>query len=115
MAAPREGDWGLIPQNPKGRQKLSKKNGIRLVGYIFRLKNYVKISLSFVRFFRAGAATAVFLTHTCKKAQISIEGNEQISIEGILLFPEKKTKFNITLQLERTFLNSAREKIDLKS
>ena len=27
----------------KSRQKLSKKNGIKLVGYTFRLKNYVKI------------------------------------------------------------------------
>ena len=40
------------------RQKLS-KNGIKLVGYTFRLKNYVKISPPpLFRFFRAGAATA---------------------------------------------------------
>ena len=32
--------------NPKSRQKLSKKNGIELVGYTFRLKNYVKIPSS---------------------------------------------------------------------
>ena len=30
--------------DPKSRQKLSKKNEIKLVGYTFRLKNYVKIS-----------------------------------------------------------------------
>ena len=27
--------------NPKSRQKFSKKNAIKLVGYTFRLKNYV--------------------------------------------------------------------------
>ena len=32
----------LSTPNPKSRQKLSKKNGIKLVGYSFRLKNYVK-------------------------------------------------------------------------
>ena len=32
------------PPNPKSRQKLSKKNGIKLVGYTFRLKNHVKIA-----------------------------------------------------------------------
>ena len=34
---------GTCPPMIKRRQKLSKKNGIKLVGYIFRLKNYVKI------------------------------------------------------------------------
>ena len=38
------------------RQKLS-KSGINLVGYAFRLKNYVKIPPPLFRFFRAGAAT----------------------------------------------------------
>ena len=43
------GTGGLFhPLNLKSRQKLSKKNGIKLIGYTFRLKNYV---------FRAGAAT----------------------------------------------------------
>ena len=46
------------PPNPESQQKLSKKNGIKLVGYTFRLKKYFKspppISLGF---FRAGAAT----------------------------------------------------------
>ena len=44
VAAPR-GDWGIRPPPPipKSRQKLSKKKGIKLVGYTFRLKNYVKI------------------------------------------------------------------------
>ena len=38
VAAPRGGDWGdLSPPNPNSRQKLSKKNGIKLVGYTFRL------------------------------------------------------------------------------
>ena len=40
------GDWGGIRPPPpilKSRQKLSMKNGIKLVGYTFRLKNYVKI------------------------------------------------------------------------
>ena len=37
------GAEGLVPPNPKGGQKLSKKNGIKLVGCTFRLKNYVKI------------------------------------------------------------------------
>ena len=40
-AAPRGG--GLVTPNPKSRQTLSKKNGLNLVGYTFRLKNYVKI------------------------------------------------------------------------
>ena len=48
---------GLSPPNPKSRQKLSKKNGIRLVGYTFRLRNYVKIPFISLGFFRAGAAT----------------------------------------------------------
>ena len=44
VAAPRgEGLGGLVPPNPKSRQKLSKKNAINLVGYTLRLKNYVKI------------------------------------------------------------------------
>ena len=34
---------GLVSPNLKSRQKFSKKNGIKLVGYTFRLKNYVKI------------------------------------------------------------------------
>ena len=35
---------GLVPPNPKSRQKLSqKKNCIKSVGYTFRLKTYVKI------------------------------------------------------------------------
>ena len=50
--------WGLVPPNPKSPQKLSKKNGMKLVGYTFRLKNYVKIPSITLRFFRAGAATA---------------------------------------------------------
>ena len=40
------------------RQELS-KDGIKFVGYTFRLKNYVKIPPPpLFRFFRAGAATA---------------------------------------------------------
>ena len=42
VAAPR-GDWGNGHPNPKSRQQLSKENGVRLVGYTFRLKNYVEI------------------------------------------------------------------------
>ena len=42
MAAPR-GTGGIRPPILKSRQKLSMKNGIKLVGYTFRLKNYVKI------------------------------------------------------------------------
>ena len=38
------GDWGTCPPKSEKLAKLSKKNGIRLVGYTFRLKNYVKIS-----------------------------------------------------------------------
>ena len=34
---------GQVAPIPKSRQKLSKKNGIKLVGYTFRLENYVKI------------------------------------------------------------------------
>ena len=34
---------GFVPPNSQSRQKLSMKNGIKLVGYTFRLKNYVKI------------------------------------------------------------------------
>ena len=45
--APR-GTGGTCPPNPKSRQKLSKKNGVKLVGYIFRLKNYVKIPPPFL-------------------------------------------------------------------
>ena len=41
----------------KSWQKFSMKNGIKLVGYTFRLKNYVKIPPISLRFFRAGAAT----------------------------------------------------------
>ena len=39
------GIGGIRPPPPilKSRQKLSKKNGIKLVGYTFRLKDYVKI------------------------------------------------------------------------
>ena len=39
------GDWwgDLSLPNLNIWQKLSKKNGIKLVGYAFRLKNYVKI------------------------------------------------------------------------
>ena len=48
----------LSPPIPKSRQKLSKKNGIKLVRYTFRLKNYVKIPQISLRFFRPGAATA---------------------------------------------------------
>ena len=33
---------GLVPPNPKSWQKLSKKNGVKLVGYTFRLENYLK-------------------------------------------------------------------------
>ena len=33
----------LSPPNPESRQKLSKKNGITLVGYTYRSKNYIKI------------------------------------------------------------------------
>ena len=37
------GDWGdSSPLILKSRQKLSMKTGIKLVGYTFRLKNYVK-------------------------------------------------------------------------
>ena len=49
---------GFVPPNSQSRQKLSMKNGIKLVGYTFRLKNYVKIPPISLRFFRAGAATA---------------------------------------------------------
>ena len=41
----------------KSRQKLSMKNGIKLVGCTFRLKNYFKIPPISLRFFRAGAGT----------------------------------------------------------
>ena len=34
----------MSPPNPKSRQKFSKKNGIKLVGYTVRLQNYVKIT-----------------------------------------------------------------------
>ena len=50
---------GFSPSNPKSPQRLPKKNGIKLVGYTFRLKNYVKIPLISLGFFRAGAATAM--------------------------------------------------------
>ena len=35
---------GIVPPNPKSRQKLSRKSAIRFVGYTFRLKmkNYVE-------------------------------------------------------------------------
>ena len=57
VAAPR-GDWGgLVPSSTKSRQKLSMKNGIKLVGYTLRVKNYVKIPPISFRFFRACAAT----------------------------------------------------------
>ena len=45
------GNWGT------SWQKLSKKNGIKLVGYTFRLKNYVKILPISLGLLRAGAAT----------------------------------------------------------
>ena len=59
VAAPRGGGDCGGPK-PRSRQKLSKKNSIKLVGYPFRLKNYVKIPppTSF-GFCRAGAATGV--------------------------------------------------------
>ena len=36
--------WDLSPPpNTKRQQKLAKKNGMKLIGYTFRLKKYVKI------------------------------------------------------------------------
>ena len=59
MAAPRGGGLGgLVPPILKIRHKLSMKNGIKLVGYTFRLKIHVKIPPISLRFFRAGAALA---------------------------------------------------------
>ena len=49
----------LSPPITKSRQKLSMKNGIKLVGYTLRMKNYVEIPPISLRFFRAGAATAL--------------------------------------------------------
>ena len=58
MAAPLGGSGGLVPPSPKRRQRLSKENGIKLVWYTFRLKNYTKIPLPhFCRVFIAGATT----------------------------------------------------------
>ena len=37
------GGWGDLPLQVLKLAKLSKKNGIKLVGYTFRLKNYVRI------------------------------------------------------------------------
>ena len=49
---------GFVPPNPKSRQELSKKNGIKSVGYTFRFKKKSKSPPISVGFFRAGAATA---------------------------------------------------------
>ena len=43
------------PPIPRSRQKLAVKNGMKLVGYTFRLKNYVKIPPPIS--LRVGAAT----------------------------------------------------------
>ena len=44
------GDWGdLSPKISKVGKKSSKINGIKLVGYTFRLKNYIKILRHFFR------------------------------------------------------------------
>ena len=48
MAAPSSGSAtggtvGDLPPNPKSQQKLSKKSGMELVGYTFRLKHYIQI------------------------------------------------------------------------
>ena len=55
------GGLGRIRPPPilKSRRTLSMKNGTKLVGYTYRLKNYVKIPPISLRFFRAGAATGV--------------------------------------------------------
>ena len=42
-----------LPPNPKSRQKLSKKNGIRFIGYTFRLKNSVNPPPHFFRIFQS--------------------------------------------------------------
>ena len=34
---------GFVPPNPKNGQKIMKKNGRKLFGYVFRLRNYIKI------------------------------------------------------------------------
>ena len=52
------GAWGRLAPNPESWQKLSKKFGIKLVAYTFRLTNYIKIPPTSFRFFRTGAATA---------------------------------------------------------
>ena len=57
VAAPRGGDWGDFPPISQRSLKLSKKNGIKLVGYTFRRKNYVKIPPTSFEFVRAGATT----------------------------------------------------------
>ena len=44
MAAPWGGAGGPVPPDPKSRQKLSKKNHMKLIRYTFKLKTYVKIS-----------------------------------------------------------------------
>ena len=41
------GVGGRVPPHPKSWQKLSKKNGIKLVEYNFRLKNSIKFLSNF--------------------------------------------------------------------
>ena len=73
---------GLVHPNSQSRQKLSMKNGIKLVGYTFRLKNYVKIPPPPIplRFFRAGAATEYFIFHIFHILNIFIQGTNSIRI-----------------------------------
>ena len=47
--------WELVPHIPKFG-KIVKERGIKLVGYAFRLKDYVKISPISLEIFRAGSA-----------------------------------------------------------
>ena len=51
------GEGHVTPKSQKLAQTV-KENGIKLVGYTLRLKNYVKILTTSVRFLRADAATA---------------------------------------------------------
>ena len=57
------GDLGTCPLKHQNRQKLSKKNGMKLVGYAFTLKNDIQILPlpSNFGFFRACATTAHFV------------------------------------------------------
>ena len=68
---------GFVPPNPKSRQKLSKKNGIKSVGYTFRFKKKSKSPPHFRRIFQS------WRRH-CGNS-VSFSPFSQVLISGILI------------------------------